>query len=98
MKKTITDSGLPSVKADTIESIVSEVFSKNEYFGLPDFLSSMVEENLEMCSVLYSFIESVSNSLSDDDPKRMDEMCAVAKMSCHLMYKSMAKQIEIERM
>ena len=93
-----TDSSLPKVNSDTIEGIIAEVFAKNEYFGVPDFMSTMKEENYDMCLILYSFIDSISDSLSERNEEEKEELSAVAKISCHLMYKSMVKQIEINQM
>ena len=94
----LTKSGLPSVRLDTIKSIVGEVFDKNVDFGISDFESSIKEENPDMCKVLYTFIDSISESMPDYTPRQRDELSAIAKMACHLMYKGMTKQLEINDM
>lgn len=98
MSKRITNSGLPHISPDTIESIVEEVFTKNKNFGIKEFMSSLEEENREMSCILYCFIDSVADWYSDDDEEKREEFCAIAKICCHLMYKSMEKQLEIDRM
>ena len=50
---------LPTVKLETIESIVDEVFAKNETFGVQEFMSRMETDNRDMCIVLYSFGKNV---------------------------------------
>jgi len=94
----LAKSGLPRVKYETIKSIVGEVFDKNKDFGLGDFESSMEDENLELAFVLHTFIESITTSVPGYDLDQRDELAAVAKMSCHLLYKSMTKQLEINDM
>lgn len=91
----VTRSGVPHVHPATIESIISEVFSKNEDFGVKEFMSSMEKENADMCFVLYTFINSIADTLSKYNEEQREEFCALAKMACHLMYKSMEKQMEI---
>ena len=86
---------LPTVKLETIESIVDEVFAKNETFGVQEFMSRMETDNRDMCIVLYSFIEAVADSLSQYNDVQKEEFCALAKMSTHLLYKGLTKQIEI---
>ena len=56
-----THSGLPYVKLQTIESIIDEVFNKNQSFGLNEFISNLEEDNAEMCIVLYSFIDALAD-------------------------------------
>ena len=89
---------MPHISPDTIESIVEEVFTKNEDFGIKEFMSSLEEENREMSYILYCFIDSVADWYSGDDEEQREEFCAIAKICCHLMYKSMEKQLEIDRM
>ena len=94
----LTKSGLPNVKLDTIKSIVGEVFDKNADFGLSNFESLLQEENLDMHKVVYTFIDSISDSLPDYTDRQREELSAIAKMACHLMYKGMTKQLEINDM
>tara|TARA_Y100000034_G_C6884325_1_gene405801 strand:- start:23 stop:328 length:306 start_codon:yes stop_codon:yes gene_type:complete len=98
LSKRHTNSGLPHINPDTIESIVEEVFTKNEDFGIKEFMSSLEKENREMCYILYCFIDSIADWYCHDDEEQREEFCAIAKISCHLMYKSMEKQLEIDRM
>lgn len=94
----LSKSGLPNVRLDTIKSIVGEVFDKNQDFGISDFKSSLEEENPDMCKILYTFIDSISDSLPDYTIRQREELSAIAKMACHLMYKGMTKQLEINNM
>lgn len=93
-----THSGLPYVKLQTIESIIDEVFNKNQSFGLNEFISNLEEDNAEMCIVLYSFIDALADQVSGGDNSSHDQYAAVAKITCHLLYKSLAKQLEINGM
>ena len=93
-----THSGLPYVKLQTIESIIDEVFNKNQSFGLNEFISNLEEDNAEMCIVLYSFIDALADQVSGGDNSSHDQYAAVAKITCHLLYKSLAKQLEINVM
>ena len=93
-----THSGLPYVKLQTIESILDEVFNKNQSFGLNEFISNLEEDNAEMCIVLYSFIDALADQVSGGDNSSHDQDAAVAKITCHLLYKSLAKQLEINGM
>tara|TARA_R110002020_G_scaffold103292_3_gene241916 strand:+ start:1595 stop:1891 length:297 start_codon:yes stop_codon:yes gene_type:complete len=92
------NSGLPYVKLQTMESIIDEVFNKNQSFGLDEFISNLEEENGEMCIVLYSFIDAIADQVSGGDNSSHDQYAAVAKITCHLLYKSLAKQLEINSM
>ncbi len=89
---------LPYVKSATIESIIQEVYAKNETFGLEEFVSSMESDNIELGHVLYSFIEAIAEYMGEDDIERVEECIAIAKISCNLMYKSLEKQVEIDEM
>ena len=93
-----TDSGLPYVNIKTIESIIDEVFHKNQSFGLNEFISNLEDDNTEMCIVLYSFIDAIADQISGGDNSTHDQYAAVAKITCHLLYKSLAKQLEINHM
>ena len=93
-----THSGLPYVKLQTIESIIDEVLNKNQSFGLNEFISNLEEDNAEMCIVLYSFIDALADQVSGGDNSSHDQYAAVAKITCHLLYKSLAKQLEINGM
>ena len=94
----LTESGLPSVKYDTIKSIVGEVFDKKKDFGISDFESTIEDENYNLAFVLHTFIESIADSIPGYNSDQRDELSAVAKISCHLLYKSMVKQLEINSM
>ena len=88
---------LPKVKSDTIESIIEEVCTKNTEFGIKDFESKLDTENFELACVLYSFLDSIADSMCRDESLR-DEVCALSKICCHLLYKSLEKQLEINEM
>ena len=88
---------LPVVKSETIESIIEEVCTKNIEFGVKDFKSKLDTENFELAYVLYSFLDSIAANISTDETLR-DEVCALSKICCHLLYKSLEKQIEINEM
>ena len=60
-------------------------------------MSTMEKENRDMCIVLYSFIDAVANSLANYNEEQKERFCALAKMSTHLLYKSLTKQIEIDK-
>jgi hypothetical protein len=89
---------LPVVKAITVESIVDEVYSKNSSFGVEEFRSSLEENNPELAMVVYSFIDALSDYMAGNDNGRREECCAIGKIACHLMYKSLEKQMEINNM
>ena len=88
---------LPKVKSATVESIIEEVCTKNTEFGIKDFKSQLDTENFELACVLYSFLDSIADSMYRDESLR-DEVCALSKICCHLLYKSLEKQIEINEM
>jgi|TARA_R100000306_G_scaffold31618_1_gene33707 hypothetical protein len=95
---TETESGLPYVQLHTIESIIDEVFHKNTSFGVTEFISNMEDDNTEMCIVLYSLIDAIADQISGGDNSTHDQYAAIAKITCHLLYKSLAKQLEINTM
>ena len=88
---------LPAVKTETIESIIEEVCTKNIEFGIKDFKSNLDTQNIELAYVLYSFLDSVAEGIYSNEALR-EEVCAIAKICCHLLYKSLEKQIEINEM
>ena len=88
---------LPIVKAETIESIIEEVCTKNTEFGIKDFESKLDTENFELACVLYSFLDSIADGICSNEELR-NEMCALSKICCHILYKSLEKQIEINEM
>ena len=88
---------IPKVKAETAESIIQEVYTKNTEFGIKDFESKLETENIELAWVIYSFLDSITESIYIDEHLR-DEVCALSKICCHLLYKSLQKQIEINEM
>jgi len=51
-----------------------------------------------MCIVLYSFIDAIADQISGGDNSTHDQYAAIAKITCHLLYKSLAKQLEINTM
>ena len=88
---------LPKVKAETVESIIEEVYAKNSEFGIKHFESKLDTENFELACVLYSFLDSITDNIYTIKRLR-DEVCALSKICCHLLYKSLQKQIEINEM
>ena len=88
---------IPKVKAETAESIIQEVYTKNAEFGIKDFESKLETENIELAWVIYSFLDSITESIYTDEHLR-DEVCALSKICCHLLYKSLEKQLEINEM
>ena len=88
---------LPKVKSETVESIIHEVYTKNTEFGIKDFESKLETENIELACVLYSFLDSICDSVYTNEHLR-EEVCALSKICCHLLYKSLEKQIEINEM
>lgn len=98
MRKDFSINGLPRVRFETVTSIVDEVFTKNTDFGLSDFLSTMENSNPDLAVVVYSFIDSIADALAKYNEEQQDEICAVAKMAAHLVYKSLEKQLEINHM
>ena len=65
--------------------------------GIKDFKSKLETENIELAWVLYSFLDSITTSIYTYEHLR-DEVCALSKICCHLLYKSLEKQIEINEM
>ena len=88
---------LPKVKAETVESIIEEVYAKNSEFGIKHFESKLDTENFELACVLYSFLDSIADSIYSNEELR-NEICALSKICCHILYKSLEKQIEINEM
>jgi len=68
---------LPMVKAETIESIIEEVCTKNTEFGIKDFQSKLDTENFELACVLYSFLVFYCQRAMYDDEVSRDEVCAL---------------------
>jgi hypothetical protein len=91
---------LPYVKEATVQSIIDEIYAKNETFGVDEFssIANLEVDNTELALILYSFIEAIADYLSQDDPQRMDELSCIAKIACNLTYKSLEKQLEINEM
>lgn len=89
---------IPLIKPDTMQSIIEEVYIKNEDFGIEEFRSNLETENKEATLVLYSFIEAIAEYMGEDDFGKTEECIAIAKISCNLLYKSIQKQIEINEM
>ena len=58
---------LPTVRSETIESIIEEVCTKNTEFGVKDFRSTLDTENFELACVLYSFLDSVADDIYDNE-------------------------------
>ena len=88
---------LPKVKADTIESIIEEVCTKNTEFGIKDFQSKLDTENFQLACVLYSFLDSMADGMYSNESAKQ-KVCALSKICCHILYKSLQKQIEINEM
>ena len=76
---------MPKVKAETIESIIQEVYAKNKEFGVEEFRSNISRENLEFFLVMESFIEALSDYMVEEAPDgdKGDQMCAVSKIAYH---------------
>ena len=89
---------IPLIKQETIQSIIEEVYIKNEDFGIEEFRSNLETENKEATLVLYSFIEAIAEYMGEDDFGKTEECIAIAKISCNLLNKSIQKQIEINEM
>ena len=89
---------IPLIKRETMQSIIEEVYIKNEDFGIEEFRSDLEKENKEVAIVLYSFIQAIAEYMGEDDIERVEECIAIAKISCNLMYKSLEKQVEIDEM
>ena len=81
-----------------MQSIIEEVYIKNEDFGIDEFRSDLEKENKDVTLVLYSFIQAIADYMGEDDYEKREECIAIAKISCNLLYKSIQKQIEINEM
>jgi len=89
---------IPLIKKETMQSIIEEVYIKNEDFGIDEFRSDLEKENIDVAYVLYSFIDAIADYMSKEDAEKMEECSAIAKMSCNLLYKTIEKQMEINEM
>ena len=89
---------IPKIKPETMGSIIEEVYTKKEEFGVEDFISNLNTDNRELGLVLYAFIDAISSYMAEDDPERVNEYSSIAKISCNLLYKTIEKQIEIDEM
>ena len=89
---------IPLIKRETMQSIIEEVYIKNEDFGIEEFRSDLEKENKEVAIVLYSFIQAIAEYMGEDDYEKIEECIAIGKISCNLLYKSIQKQIEINEM
>ena len=89
---------MPKVKIDTAESIIQEVYAKNTTFGLDEFRSNIGKENSELSVVMESFVDAFADYISEDDEDAFDALCAISKISYHLLYKAISKQMEIDEM
>ena len=58
---------IPLIKQETIQSIIEEVYIKNEDFGIEEFRSNLETENKEATLVLYSFIEAIAEYMGEND-------------------------------
>ena len=81
-----------------MQSIIEEVYIKNEDFGIDEFRSDLEKENKDVTLVLYSFIQAIADYMGEDDYEKTEQCIAIAKISCNLLYKSIQKQIEINEM
>lgn len=88
---------LPKVKTETIESIVDEIFTKNVDFGVEEFESALEKENNDLAVTLFSFMDTISDYLGQTDHEK-EQFSALTRIACHLMYKSLSKQSEIDEM
>tara|TARA_B100000029_G_scaffold195537_1_gene193623 strand:- start:264 stop:548 length:285 start_codon:yes stop_codon:yes gene_type:complete len=89
---------IPLIKPDTMQSIIEEVYIKNDDFGIEEFRSKLETDNKNVAIVLYAFIDAISSYMAEDDPERVNEYSSIAKISCNLLYKTIEKQIEIDEM
>ena len=89
---------IPKVKAETVESIIEEIYAKNKTFGVREFQSNIGRENTEFFLVMESFIEALGDYIAEKDIEKSDELCAIAKIAYHLTYKAISKQMEIDEM
>ena len=88
---------LPVVSKDTITSIVSEIFAKNNDFGIEEFLSNLEKDNKQLAFVLYTLLDTIVDNFTADEYER-EHVAAIYKIASHLLYKSLEKQIEINEM
>ena len=89
---------IPKIKAETIESIIEEIYAKNKTFGVREFQSNIGRENTEFFLVMESFIEALADYIGGEDPQKGDELCAISKIAYHLTYRTISKQMEIDEM
>ena len=89
---------LPKIKAETVESIIEEVYAKNKTFGVREFQSNIGRENTEFFLVMESFIEALADFIAEEDIEKGDQLCAISKIAYHLTYKAISKQMEIDEM
>tara|TARA_R100000963_G_C4629537_1_gene94966 strand:- start:149 stop:583 length:435 start_codon:yes stop_codon:yes gene_type:complete len=89
---------IPKIKGITIESIIEEVYAKYSTFGVKEFESNIEEENPDLYIVIESFVYALADYISQSDEDRLDELCAIAKISYHLLYRSISKQMEVDEM
>jgi len=89
---------IPKIKGITIESIIEEVYAKHSTFGVKEFESNIEEENPELYIVIESFVYALADYISQSDEDKLDELCAIAKISYHLLYRSISKQMEVDEM
>ena len=50
-----------------MQSIIEEVYIKNEDFGIDEFRSGLEKDNKEVTAVLYSFIQAIAEYMGEDD-------------------------------
>jgi len=87
---------IPHINKDTVEGIVSEIFSKNKTIGLEEFQSEeFLKHNRDMAVVVFSLIDTMAEYFSSGDEDRFEEICCASKIAAHLVYKSISKQMEI---
>ncbi len=89
---------IPVIKPETMQSIIEEVYIKNEDFGVEEFRSNLETDNKRVAIILYSFIDAIADYMSEDDPEKLEQYSAIAKIACNLLYKSIEKQFEINEM
>ena len=87
---------IPLIKPETMQSIIEEVYVKNDYFSVEEFRSKLETDNENVAIVLYAFIDAISSYMAEDDLERINEYSSIAKVSCNLLYKTIEKQIEID--
>ena len=81
-----------------MQSIIEEVYTKNEDFGVSEFKSDLEIKNRDVSNVLYSFVCAIAEYMGQDDDERVEQSIAIARISCNLLYKTIQKQIEINEM